>query len=48
MPEQIFHDCHAVLDPLPDVGTVQVDIDVKEAPAAGGPAGRRQILASPG
>ena len=39
VPEQIFRDCHAVLDPLPDVGSVKVDINVKDAPAAGGMAG---------
>jgi ATP-binding protein involved in chromosome partitioning len=39
VPEQIFQDCHAILDPLPDVGTVKVDIDVKDAPAAAGMAG---------
>ena len=39
VPEQIFHDCHAILDPLPDVGTVKVEIDVKDAPAAAGLAG---------
>jgi ATP-binding protein involved in chromosome partitioning len=39
VPEQIFRDCHAVLDPLPDVGSVKVDISVKDAPAAGGMAG---------
>jgi len=32
VPEQIFHDCHAVLDALPDVGTVKVDISIKDAP----------------
>ena len=36
VPEQIFQECHAVLDPLPEIGTVKVEIDVKEAPAAGG------------
>jgi ATP-binding protein involved in chromosome partitioning len=30
VPEQIFKDCHAILDPLPDVGTVKVEIEVKE------------------
>jgi ATP-binding protein involved in chromosome partitioning len=39
VPEQIFQDCHAILDPLPDVGTVKIEIDVKDAPAAGGLAG---------
>jgi len=39
IPEQIFQDCHAILDPLPDIGTVKVEIDVKDAPAAAGVAG---------
>jgi ATP-binding protein involved in chromosome partitioning len=39
IPEQIFRDCHAVLDTLPDVGAVKVEIDVKDAPAAAGQAG---------
>ncbi|WP_193211671.1 P-loop NTPase [Luteolibacter marinus] len=34
IPEQIFKDCHAILDPLPDIGTVKVDIEIKDAPAA--------------
>jgi ATP-binding protein involved in chromosome partitioning len=36
VPEQIFRDCHAILDPLPDIGTVKVEVDVKDAPAAAG------------
>jgi ATP-binding protein involved in chromosome partitioning len=32
VPEQIFQDCHAVLDPLPDIGSVKVEIDIKDAP----------------
>jgi ATP-binding protein involved in chromosome partitioning len=43
VPEQIFHACHEVLDPLPDVGKVTVDIEVKDAPAAGGAAGKSSI-----
>lgn len=39
VPEQIFQDCHAILDPLPDVGTVKVEIDVKDAPIAAGGLG---------
>ncbi|MEX1115721.1 MAG: Mrp/NBP35 family ATP-binding protein [Akkermansiaceae bacterium] len=39
VPEQIFQECHAVLDPLPEIGTVKVEIDVKDAPAAAGGAG---------
>ncbi len=36
IPEKIFQDCHAVLDPLPDIGTVKVEIEIKDAPAASG------------
>lgn len=39
VPEQIFQECHAILDSLPDVGTVKVEIDVKDAPAAAGASG---------
>lgn len=39
VPEQIFRDCHAVLDPMPDVGHAKVEIEVKAAPAAAGMAG---------
>ena len=42
MLEQIFHDCHAVLDQLDGVGTVEVDIAVQDAPpvaAASAPLG---------
>ena len=39
VPEQIFQDCHAILDPLPDVGSVKVEIEVKDAPASAGGAG---------
>lgn len=34
IPEQIFRDCHAVLDPLPEIGTAKIRIEVKDAPAA--------------
>ena len=45
VPERIFQDCHAVLDVLPDVGTVKVDIEVKDTPAAGaaGAVGKSSI-----
>src|SRR5690606_35535901 len=43
VPEQIFKECHAVLDVLPDVGTVKVDIEVKDAPASGGAVGKSSI-----
>ena len=36
VPEQIFHDCHAVLDPLGGIGTVELDIVVKDAPPVHG------------
>jgi len=36
VPEQIFRDCHAILDPLPDIGHAKVVIEVKAAPAAAG------------
>lgn len=39
VPEQIFRDCHAVLDPLPEVGHAKVEIEVKAPAAAGGVAG---------
>jgi len=42
VPEQIFKDCHAALDGLPDVASVKIDIDVRDpqnAAAAGGDAG---------
>jgi ATP-binding protein involved in chromosome partitioning len=45
VPEQIFRDCHAVLETLPDLGTVKIDIDVKDAPAGGlaGTTGKSSI-----
>jgi ATP-binding protein involved in chromosome partitioning len=43
VPEKIFHDSHAALDPLPDVGTVKVEIEVKDAPATSGPTGKSSI-----
>ena len=46
VPEQIFRECHAVLETLPDIGTVQVDIAVKDAPAVtglGGSVGKSSI-----
>ena len=39
VPEQIFQDCHAILDSLPDIGTVKIELDVKDAPAAAGGLG---------
>ena len=36
IPEQIFQECHAILDSLPDIGTVKIEIGIKEAPAAAG------------
>lgn len=45
VPEQIFRGCHEALDGLPDVGTVKVDIEVKDAPAGGvaGTVGKSSI-----
>ncbi|MBC7980543.1 MAG: Mrp/NBP35 family ATP-binding protein [Armatimonadetes bacterium] len=44
VPQQIFLDCHAVLDGLPGVGTVKVDIEIKDAPElAGGAVGKSSI-----
>ena len=39
VPEQIYKDCHTTLETLPDLGTVKVDISVKDAPTAAGQAG---------
>jgi ATP-binding protein involved in chromosome partitioning len=36
IPEQIFKDCHAALDHLPDVGVVKVEITVKDPQGAQG------------
>ncbi len=47
VPEQIFQECHAALDSLPDIGTVKIEIDVKDAPASsglGGTVGKSSIL----
>ena len=45
VPEQIFRESHAILDPLPDIGAVKIDIEVKEAPSstAGGSVGKSSI-----
>ena len=48
VPEQIFRDCHAVLDSLPDLGTVKVEIDVKDAPVVQGDAGTTGKSSIPG
>ncbi len=47
VPEQIFNNCHAVLDPLPEVRHAKIELDV-QAPAAqagapGGPAEKNTI-----
>jgi len=39
VPEQVFRDAHAALDPLPDIGSVKIDIEIKEAAAAAGAGG---------
>lgn len=44
VPEQIFKDVHAVLGEVAGIGTVKVDIDVKDAPeAASGAVGKSSI-----
>jgi len=45
VPEQIFRDCHAILDELPGGETAKVEIDVKEPPAgaAGSQVGKSSI-----
>jgi ATP-binding protein involved in chromosome partitioning len=45
VPEQIFRECHAVLDPLPDIGHAKVVIDVTNAAVAtaGGSLGKSSI-----
>jgi ATP-binding protein involved in chromosome partitioning len=44
IPQQIFQECHAALDDLPDIGTVKIDIEVKDAPAAAsGSVGKSSI-----
>lgn len=35
VPDQLFRDCHEVLEQLPGVGSLDVKIDVKETPAPG-------------
>lgn len=34
VPSKIFKDCHAILDELPEIGTVKIDIQIKDAPTA--------------
>ena len=34
IPAQIFQDCHAILDPLPDIGHAKILIEVKAPPVA--------------
>lgn len=48
VPEAIFKDCHAILDAIPGVGQVKVQIDVKDAPGGAGgqaadPTGKSSI-----
>ncbi len=44
VPEQIFKDVHAVLGGIVGIGTVKVDVDVKDAPeAAAGAVGKSSI-----
>jgi ATP-binding protein involved in chromosome partitioning len=39
IPDQIFRDCHSVLDALPDIGHAQVVIETKATPAAAASGG---------
>ncbi len=48
VPEQIFKDSHAVLEALPGAGTVKVEIEIKDAPAAAGGAGTTGKSSIPG
>jgi ATP-binding protein involved in chromosome partitioning len=43
IPEKIFKDCHAVLDDLPDVGQVKVEIEIKDAPGQTSTSGKSSI-----
>ena len=46
VPQQIFQDCHVVLDGLAGVTNVKIDIEVKDAPeAAGGAVGKSSFPA---
>ena len=40
VPEQIFKNCHAVLDPMPGVEHAQIEIDVQEPQAEAGGSGQ--------
>ncbi len=45
IPQQIFQDCHAVLDPLlGDSSKVHIQVDVQDPPAAGTSAGEAESL----
>jgi len=43
IPEKIFKDCHAVLDDLPDVGQVKVEIEIKDTPGQTSASGKSSI-----
>jgi ATP-binding protein involved in chromosome partitioning len=43
IPEKIFKDCHAILDDLPDIGQVKVEIDIKDAPGQTSASGKSSI-----
>lgn len=34
IPEKLFKDCHAILDDLPDIGAVKVEIEIKDPPGS--------------
>ena len=39
VPEQIFNNCHAILDPLPEVKHARIELDVQEPAAQNGVPG---------
>lgn len=48
VPEQIFNNCHAILDPLPEVTHARIEIDVQAAPAQTGTPGTPEKNTIPG
>lgn len=48
VPEQIFKDCHAALDPLPGLKHAKIEIDVQDPAATGPQAGNDQKNSIPG
>lgn len=39
VPEQIFHNCHSVLDPIPEIKSARIELDVQAPAAQSGPPG---------